>query len=179
MTPSWSNRFCADTSGVSVVEFALVAPIMVATLLGMAEINNLTTSYCKTVTAAQTVADLTTQSATLTTAQAASIVAGAQRTLDPLVSTTANLSVDISSIGFDASGKPYQAWTYHWGKVSTPPLASLVTGMGAANESVVVTVLSYTCTPLIHEIVPQLTFTQTAFSRPRTTLKIAFNGVTG
>ena len=172
-------RFGSDVRGVSVVEFALVAPIMVTTFLGMVEINNLTTSYGKAVTAAQTVADLVTQSPSLTTMQASSIVVGAQRTLDPLISTTANMSVDISSIAFDATGKPYQAWTYHWGMASSPPSPTLAAGMGAANESVIVTVLNYTCTPVIHNIVPQITFNQTAFSRPRTTLKIAFNGVTG
>jgi len=173
------KRLLHDTRGVSALEFAFVAPVMITVLLGMIEVNNMTTSYGKAVSAAQTVADLTSQSSSLTTAQISSIVVAAQRTLDPLVSTAANLSVDISSIAFNAAGAPYQAWTYHWGKTSTPPLPSLANGLGAANESVIVTQLSYTCTPLIHELVPQATFSQTAIARPRTTLKIALNGVTG
>ncbi len=173
------KRFFKDTRGVSAVEFALVAPVMISIMLGTVELYDLTTSYSKAVSAVQSVADITSQSSSLTTAQLNSIVVGAQRILDPLVSDATNLSVDISSIAFNATGAPYQAWTFHWGKTSTPPVATLATGLGAPTESVIVTQLSYTCTPFIHELVPQATFSQTAISRPRTALKIALNGVTG
>jgi Flp pilus assembly protein TadG len=173
------RRWTKDTRGIAAVEFALIAPVMVATLLGMIEANNIITSYSKSVSAAQTVSDLVSQSNTLTTTQVDSIVVGAQRVLDPLVSSITTLSVDVSSIAYDASGNPYQAWTYHWGKTSTPPAPTLAKGLGAANESVIVAALSYICTPLIAEIVPKATFNQVAITRPRTTRKIAYNGVTG
>ncbi len=173
------RRWIKDTHGLAAVEFALIAPVMVAALLGMIEVNNIITSYSKSVSAAQSVSDLVSQSNSLVTSQVDSIVVAAQRILDPLISDATTLSVDVSSIALDANDKPYQAWTYHWGKSSTPPSPTLATGLGAANESVIVAALSYTCTPLIHEILPQATFNEIAITRPRTTRKIAYNGVTG
>jgi len=173
------QRLRRDTGGVSAVEFALVAPVMVTALLGMVEINDLVTAYSKAVSAAQTVSDLASQPSSLVTAQLDSIVVAAQRTLDPKVTNNTNLSINITSIVFDANDVPKIGWAYHWGKASTPPAATIAANLGAANESVIVATLSYTCVPLIHEIVPQMTFSQTAITRPRTARAIALNGVTG
>ncbi len=170
----------SNTSGMAAVEFALLAPVMLTAMLGTVEICNVVTSYSKAVSASQTVADLTTQSASLTTAQMNSIVVGAQRVLDPLVSDATTLGINVVSIGFDAANKPIQLWKFGWGTTSAAtPVITGASGLGVTGDSVVMVSLSYTCIPLIHEIVPQITFSEVSYSRPRLVKKIALNGVTG
>lgn len=170
----------SDTRGVAAVEFALVLPVMLAAMLGTVEVSNLVSSYSKSVSASQTVADLTTQASSLTTAQMNSIVAGAQWVLTPLVSDATTLGVNVVSVGFDANNNPIKLWTFGWGTTAgTTPSIAGAAGLGVTGDSVILVSLSYTCIPLIHEIVPQITFNEVSYSRPRLVQKIALNGVTG
>ena len=179
MTRRRLRSLARDKGGLAALEFALVLPLMLTAMLGTVEISNLVNSYGKAVSASQTVADLTSQSSSLTTAQVNSIVVAAQRVLDPLASDTTNLGIDIVSVGFDAANKPIKLWQFSWGK-SAPSIALTgAQGLGVAGESVILVSLSYTCIPLIHQIVPQITFNEVSYSRPRLVRKIALNGVTG
>ena len=166
------------TGGLAAIEFAVVMPMMLIALLGTVEISNLVNSYSKTVSASQTVADLTSQSQALTTTDMNSIVIAAQRVLDPLISDAATLGVDVVSIGFDNGNKPIQLWRYSWGMAQTVSLTG-AQGFGVTGESVVMVSLSYKCIPLIHDIVPEITFKEVSYTRPRLVRKISYNGVTG
>jgi Flp pilus assembly protein TadG len=179
MKPGWIRRLIGDRQGVAAVEFALTLPIMIIALLGTVEIANLVKSYGKAVSAAQTVADLTAQSASLTTPQMDSIRTAAQRVLDPLVSNAANLGIDVVSVGFDAAGNPAQLWRYQWGAVSGAPSLSGAQGLGVLGESVIMVRLSYVCVPVLNHIVASKTFTELSYTRPRLVRKIALNGVGG
>lgn len=180
MIPRSLKRLYKNTAGLAALEFALVLPLMITAMLGTVEVWNLVTSYSKTVSASQTVADLTSQSASLTTAQMNSIVVAAQRVLDPMVSNTTTLGISVVSVGFDAANKPIQLWKFGWGTAAAAaPSISGAAGLGVTGDSVILVNLSYTCIPLIHDIVPQVTFTETSYSRPRLVKKIALNGVTG
>ena len=180
MTRRRLMRLFKDTRGLAAIEFALVLPLMISAMLGTVEVWNLVTSYSKAVSASQTVADLTSQSSTLTTAQMNSIVVAAQRVLDPLASDTTTLGISVVSVGFDATNKPIQLWKFGWGtSAAASPAITGANGLGVTGDSVILVNLSYTCIPLIHQIVPQVTFVETSYSRPRLVKKIALNGVTG
>ncbi|CAA7613153.1 Flp pilus assembly protein TadG [Candidatus Terasakiella magnetica] len=180
MTPlARLRRLWTETKGLAAVEFAILMPVMVTAMLGTVEISNVVKSYSKAVSASQTVADLASQSNTLTTAQLDAIAVAAQRVLDPLSSTKTNLGIDVVSVGFDAQGNPSQLWRYQWGATSAPLSLNAAKGLGVAGDSVVMVRLGYICVPLLHEIVPSITFTETSVSRPRLVRKIALNGVTG
>lgn len=179
MSPARLRRLWGDRRGVAAVEFALCLPIMITALLGTVEIANLVKSYGKAVSAAQTVADLTAQSPSLTTAQMDSIRTAAQRVLDPLVTNAANLGIDVISVGYDAAGTPSQLWRYQWGAVSGSPSLAGAKGLGVQGESVIMVRLAYVCVPVLHHIVPSKTFTELSYTRPRLVRKIALNGVGG
>ncbi|EME68663.1 Flp pilus assembly protein TadG [Paramagnetospirillum caucaseum] len=179
MMPVLFRRLWGNCRGVAAVEFALTLPIMITALLGTVEIANLVKSYGKVVSAAQSVADLTAQSSSLTTAQMDSIRTAAQRVLDPLVTNATNLGIDVVSVGFDAGGSPSQLWRYQWGAVSGSPSLSGAAGLGAAGESVIMVRLSYVCVPVLHHIVPSKTFSEMSYTRPRLVRRIALNGVGG
>lgn len=178
MTRHRLSNLWNSTGGLAAIEFAVVLPVMLTALLGTVEISNLVNSYSKTVSASQTMADLTGQSSALTTAQMNSIVAGAQRVLDPLVSNDTTLGIEVVSIGFDNGNKPIQLWRYSWGMAQTVSLTG-AQGLGVTGESVVMVSLSYKCIPLIHDIVPEITFKEVSYTRPRLVRKISYNGVTG
>ena len=173
------RRLRRDTRGVAVVEFALSLPIMITAMLGTVEIANLVKSYGKAVSASQTVADLTAQAASLTTAQMDSIRTAAQRVLDPLPSSLTNLGVDVVSVGFDAAGNPLQIWRYKWGATQATVTLTGAKGLGVVGESVIMVRLSYVCVPVLHNLVPSMTFTEVSYTRPRLVRKIALNGAGG
>ncbi|MBI3446785.1 MAG: pilus assembly protein [Magnetospirillum sp.] len=173
------KRLLRDQRGVAVVEFALAMPIMITAMLGTVEIANLVKSYGKAVSASQTVADLTAQSSALSTAQMDAIRTAAQRVLDPLISSQTNLGVDVTSVGFDAAGNPLQLWRYQWGATQASVSLSGAKGLGVAGESVIMVKLSYVCVPVLHRLVPNKTFTEVSYTRPRLVRKIALNGVGG
>lgn len=52
-------RLLRDRHGMSAVEFALIAPVLIMIYVGVAEINSLLTVYRRTATVAATAADLT------------------------------------------------------------------------------------------------------------------------
>ncbi|TAN61920.1 MAG: pilus assembly protein [Magnetospirillum sp.] len=169
----------SDTRGLAAIEFAMVLPVMLAAMLGTVEICNLVNSYSKAVSASQTVADLTSQSSSVTTAQMNALAVAAQRVLDPLTSDATTLGINVVSIGFDAANKPIQLWKFSWGASGATPSIAGANGLGVTGDSVIMVQLSYTCIPLIHEIVSQITFNEVSYSRPRLVKKIALNGVTG
>lgn len=173
------RRLIGDRCGVAAVEFALAMPVMITALLGTVEIANLVKGYGKAVSAAQTVADLAAQAPSLSTAQMDAIRTAAQRVLDPLPSGSANLGIDVVSVGFDAAGNPSQLWRYQWGGVSGTPSLAGAKGLGGAGESVIMVRLSYVCVPVLHHIVPSKTFTEMSYTRPRLVRRIALNGVGG
>lgn len=179
MSPAVLRRLAGECRGVAAVEFALALPVMITALLGTVEIANLVKSYGKAVSAAQTVADLSAQAPSLSTAQMDAIRTAAQRVLDPLPSGTGNLGLDVVSVGFDAAGTPSQLWRYQWGAVSGAPSLAGARGLGGAGESVIMVRLSYVCVPVLHHIVPSKTFTEMSYTRPRLVRRIAFNGVGG
>ena len=57
---SWA-RFMRDRRGVSAIEFALIAPLLILIYVGVAEIGNALTVFRRTSTVAATAADLTAQ----------------------------------------------------------------------------------------------------------------------
>ncbi|MBP8248028.1 MAG: pilus assembly protein, partial [Phenylobacterium sp.] len=64
----WLRRFRDDREGVSAVEFALIAPIMILFYFGMAEICQGFMAQKRTQHVASTIADLVAQRETISTA---------------------------------------------------------------------------------------------------------------
>lgn len=165
-----------NTRGAIAVEYALLLPAMVMALLGTVETFAAVQAYGKAVSASQTVADLTARVDTQSSSSMAAIVTAAQRVMDPLPNSATIMGIQVQSVVFGSGGTPSVAWTYAWGSGATPVPISTTVGLGKSGESVVTVSFRYVHSPLLYDILGNLTFTETAVARPRTTRVIPYSG---
>jgi Flp pilus assembly protein TadG len=103
--------FLRNATGVSAVEFALVLPVMLVILVGMAELSHAIDNYRKVTLLARTISDLTSQGDTtnpIANATMTDILASSKVVLAPF--GTSDLTVVVSTLGVYLSTlnlKPY------------------------------------------------------------------------
>lgn len=102
-------RFIKDRRAVSAVEFALIAPVMVAMYLGAAELTQALTVDRKVTSAANAVADLVAQDDFVTDDELNDILAAANAILAPY--PPGPLSLRITSVRMDADGEVFVDWS--------------------------------------------------------------------
>ncbi|NHO31730.1 TadE/TadG family type IV pilus assembly protein [Acetobacter fallax] len=98
------QRFLACRRGVSAVEFALLAPILITMFVGGTEIEEAVVVLRKVTSTSYTVANLTTQYDTMTTDDAAIILEAAQMVLQPYPTSSAQTVVSEISVGSSGQG---------------------------------------------------------------------------
>lgn len=143
-------RFRRDGRGVSAIEFAFIAPILILLYVGVAEIGNALTLFRRTSTVATTAADLTAQMKTVSTADLADIVAASSAILTPY--STTPLTIVLTSVVADATNKTTVAWSYA-NKGAARAIGSsyaVPPGLTEANSSVIVAEVTYAFTPLVN-----------------------------
>lgn len=101
--------FRVDKRGVSAVEFAMIAPLMITLYLGGVEVTQGVAVSRKTTLVAHTVADLVAQDTNVTNADMNDILAASATVALPYASS--NLVVTVSSINIDSSGKATVGWS--------------------------------------------------------------------
>jgi Flp pilus assembly protein TadG len=138
-----------DRRGVSAIEFAFIAPLLILIYVGTAEIGNLLTVYRRTATVATTASDLTAQVKSVSTADLKDIVAASSSILTPYDPTA--LKIVISSVVADKDNKTTVAWSYaNKGSGRTEKSAYAVpAGLTEAGSSVIVAEITYAFTPLL------------------------------
>jgi len=102
-------RFARDRKGVSAVEFALIAPLLIAIYFGGIEVTTAVAIDRKMTLVAHTVADLAAQSSKLTEAEITDILKASVAISAPYA--TSNLKVTVSSIEIDANGQAKISWS--------------------------------------------------------------------
>ena len=175
------TQFMRDRRGVSAIEFALIAPILILLYVGVAEIGNALTIFRRTSTVAMTASDLTAQVKKVSTDDLKDIVAASSSILAPYGSTSPTpLKIVISSVVADQDNKTTVAWSYAssgasaLGEKSDYPVP---TGLTEPNSSVIVAEITYAFTPLLGltEIFSPVPFEikRTFYARPRRSLTVA------
>lgn len=165
--------------GLAALEFALLLPVMLLLLCGVAEVTSLYGADRKIVQAAQSCADLVAQEKTIDGAKLDDIAEAVQLTLEPM--PQANAAFRISSVVFDpVTGSPSVAWQRIVGAFSVtgkPTPTTSAAGLGAPGDSVIIVDLSYGYTPVFTSILPQgFTIDELAAARPRRVRQIACSG---
>jgi Flp pilus assembly protein TadG len=168
-----------DKRGVSALEFALLAPMVMLMYVGTAEIGNLLTVERRVETVASTAADLTAQVKQVSNADLADIVAASTSILTPYETTP--LKVVLSSVVADQNNNGKVAWSYSSSGSGRAVGSSYVlpTGTTAANSSVIVAEVTYAFTPLLDlkKVFSPGAFNlqRTYYERPRRSLTVAKN----
>lgn len=115
------RRFLRDQRGVGAVEFAIIAPILIAIYITCFELT-IGLSVSKRVTKATgTVADLVTQQTSVTKASLAGMVDVSKAIFVPYNTSTNALKLKITGISVDATSTPKVAWS--WDQAGGRPYA--------------------------------------------------------
>ena len=99
-----SRDFKGDKSGVAAIEFAFIAPIMIAIYFGLAEIASAISVDRRVSHTANVVGDLATQSATISTAETQEIFAAALRVLN--IRDVKDVTIELSSYQMNNQNPP-------------------------------------------------------------------------
>jgi Flp pilus assembly protein TadG len=157
--------------GAAAVEFALVAPFMILLHLGVVESVQAWEAYRRASHVAATLADLTAQNRSVTSADLTDILRSGSLLIAPF--PAANLGERIASITANAQGTAQLDWAVasNWTAGGAP---SVPAGYLQPGESVVVADVSYQHQALFGLVLPHaLTMKTHAYLRPRLSDKVA------
>jgi Flp pilus assembly protein TadG len=107
--PRWARRFIRDTQGVSAVEFALLLPLMLTMYLGGSEVAQAIATSRKVTLVSRTIADLASQSTSITDASMDNILKASAAVIAPYASS--KLKVTVSEVKIDANGAATIVWS--------------------------------------------------------------------
>ncbi len=171
------DRLTRDKRGVSAVEFALIAPVLILMYVGVVECGNALTIYRRTADVAATAADLTAQVKTVSTADLQDIVAASSSILTPFPVTP--LKIVLSSVVADPNNNGKVAWSYtnKGSPRATNSAYAVPVGLTEPSSSVIVAEITYSFTPLVNLTTVfspgAFDMKRTFYSRPRKSLTVA------
>ncbi|MDR6624029.1 pilus assembly protein [Caulobacter segnis] len=167
-----SRRFWRDRRGVSAVEFALIAPVLILLYCGLAEMTQAMMAKRRLSSIASSIGDLTAQASQTGPTRMADIFNIGAIIMTPFPTT--DLKMCVASVVSDASGKNTVDWSRAsaTGKDDCPAQGAILTDVPVdvlpANRSVILARASYVYSSPIQLVMPSpLTFKRTLYLRPR------------
>jgi Flp pilus assembly protein TadG len=183
------RTFIRDAGGVSTIEFAFVAPILILAYLGMADVTMGMMASRRTSHLAATIGDLAAQSETLTSANITDLWAIANSMMQPFPTTpTAGqpsvlLKMRITSVKMNAAGTSAEVqWSRasNWTRLTddAAEIKAIKNTQIAAGESLIVTDVEYTYdSPIKAVFVKDGTiFNNTFYHHPRNGAAVVCSG---
>lgn len=172
-SPGLATRFWRDRRGVSAVEFALIAPVMIIIYMGMVELTQAMMAQRRMSNIASSIGDLAAQNAQLTNARRDDIFAIGATIISPFPSST--LKMCLMSVTSDATGKDTVDWSEPKNGHANCPAKGTVLGSTVipaavlpASQSVIVAKASYAYSSTIKLVMSQtINFNRTFYLRPR------------
>ncbi len=169
------RKLARDRRGVSAVEFALIAPAMVASYFGMAEITQALLAERKAAHAASAIGDLVSQSSSVSSSDITDIFEIASTIMKPY--STSTLKMRVSSLTADAGGTPKVDWSSGSGLTALTTGATVTgvpAGVIAAGQSLVMSEVTYSYDSPVDLMMPNaVTFSRKFYLRPRKSDKVA------
>ncbi len=169
--------FGGDRKGVSAVEFALIAPVIIAMYLGMADLCQGFMAQRRVDHIASSIADLTAQAATVSAADLNDEFKVGALLMTPFSATP--LGQRISSINCDATGKTTVLWSVgnNMTALTANATVTVPANVVAANQTVLRSDVTYVYTsPVNYILTTPITFTQTYYLRPRVVDSVPYTG---
>ncbi|NBN64667.1 pilus assembly protein [Microvirga tunisiensis] len=179
------KSFKSDKRGVAAVEFALLLPMLLIILIGMAETTEALNFKRKLGQTASSLADLVSQAESISRAEISDLNVATKWIMDPFPTT--GITTVTASVQFDATGKARVAWSVDekggtpWATGSTPPVA-IPAGLNRPNTTTIVSLVKGTYTPmfagLVTNIFPRagtIPMEDIFFLRPRFTEAVVLN----
>jgi Flp pilus assembly protein TadG len=176
----WISRFARDRRGVSAVEFAFIAPMMIGLYLGCAEISDGVAADRKVSLTAGALANLTTQVTTITTADMTNILDASSAIISPYDSS--KLTMTVSCLKMDATGVAKVQWSATRngtarGAGSVYTFSSSTAALDVKNSWLILSEVTYAYKPTVgYTITGTLTLSDQMFMSPRISAP-TYNGV--
>ncbi len=169
-------RCLRDRRGVSAIEFALVAPILVCAYLGMAELTLGMMASRHTSHLAATLGDLASQSDNLTNANITDLWAIGASMLQPF-DTSTGLRMRLTQVTMNTSNQAVVDWSdasSNWTKLTPGAIVSQVTtSQISQGQYLIMTEVQYDYTSPIGNFLPGTThMTDTFYHHPRNGTKV-------
>lgn len=165
--------FARDRRGVSAVEFALLLPLMLTLFLGGVEISQGVGIDRKVTLATRTVADLSSQVASITNADMTNILNASTSVMSPYAIST--LKITVSQVAIDSAGTAKIAWsdTLNGTARSVGSAVTLPTALAIPSTWLIFSEVSYGYTPTIGMVITgTLSLSDKIYMRPRLSDKV-------
>ena len=160
------KSFKRNERGVSAVEFALLAPMMIGLYLGGVEVSEGISVDRKVTLAAGAVANLSAQTATLSTTDMTNVLDATTTIMSPY--SAGPLKITVSCINIDANKAATVKWSVTRNGTVKSGSVTLPTALQVANTQLVLGEVSYTYTPTVgHVIKSAINMADTMYMAPR------------
>jgi Flp pilus assembly protein TadG len=172
--PQVFGRFARDRRGVSAVEFALLAPLMIGLYLGCVEISDGVSADRKVSLTTATVANLAAQVSTITNADMTNILNASTAIIAPYSAN--NIKITVSCLNIDSTGKVTVEWsdTRNGSARSVGSVVTIPTALAVPNSHLIFSEVSYAYTPAIgYTITGTLNLSDTMYMTPRLSATVA------
>lgn len=186
-----AHDFLRDRSGIGAVEFAFILPLMLVMFFGTVEFSQGVAVNRKVTIMARTLSDLTSQNASVTSAQVNNFFAASTAIMTPYpVSTSSPVNSTISELYIDpttqAARVQWSVGTAPRGQGSTVSIPSTLiakdsTGAVVANQYLIFSEVSYRYVPTIGYVMAKagVLLSDVAYTRPRQSVCVLYNASTG
>ncbi len=168
------ERFCQNHQGAAAIEFAFIAPLMIATYFGTVEVSRAYIIKNKVETVSETVADLVAQGKTITTSQLDDIFAISAKVLK--TSEQANFNIVVTAVRTEPDSSGNMETKVMWSESKNgsnehtvdSDYTDLPDGIAKNYESIIVTELYYEHTSLFEYFIKgQKSFDRRFINKPR------------
>ncbi len=142
-------QLSGDQSGVAIVEFAYMLPVLLLIYLGSFELCNALSIQRQVTTTARTIVDVTSRNEKVTNDDLDKILQASVQTMTPY--STRLLTATVSEISVDDAGKPTVTWSrgYQTKPLLTGKQYALTDALRIPNTSVIVSNVTYNYAPVI------------------------------
>ena len=168
------RSFRRDREGASAVEFAILAPLLITLYFGCVEITDGIAADRKVTLTAGALANLTSQSQTITVDGMTNILNASAAIIKPY--SVGNLAATITCLNIDGSGNAKVKWSATLNGTARTAGASVTlpsTDLAVPNSQLVWSEVSYNYTPVVgYTITGTLTLSDQMFMSPRITAPV-------
>jgi len=162
------GQFCGDRRGVSAVEFALLAPLMITLYVGCAEVSDGVGADRKVSLTAAALANLSAQVTTISTSDMTNILDASSAIIAPY--STNQLTVTLSCISIDASSKATVMWSVTRGGTAHSGTITIPAALAVPNSQLLFGEATYQYTPTVgYTVTGTLNLADHMYMAPRIT----------
>ena len=165
------RRFTRDRRGVSAVEFALVAPVMIGLYFGVVEVSDGVSADRKLSLTAATLANLSAQVATISSSDMTNILDASSAVIAPY--DKSKLKITISCISINASKVATVKWSVTRNGTASSGTVTLPTALAVASTQIILAEASYSYTPIVgYNITGTINLSDKMYMSPRITAPV-------